>query len=289
MKYNDYVGELGFSGEELQMLSLIDRFCESDFPDEMALLREKYDAGDEVFTEYLEKFAEKADFPQTTLNLYLYLKLLEDTYKIYEERGIGRDVFIETMKGFSSVCRLPLAAGQGFGLVQPGHRRWMRLLADGELHKLGRLQFQLSVAPKDIETSEISIKEGERCLNVHIPRYEPFEDELCEESFARAREFFAKYYGMEKPVFLCSSWMLYPWLSEVLSENSNLVKFQKRFEIIDVSENDAGDKWIFGSGSFFEREFRSVEEYPENTSLRRVAKERLLSGKKLGAALGARL
>ena len=289
MKYNDYVEELGFSGEELQILSLIDRFCESEFPDELSLLREKYDAGDNIFNEYLMDFANKADFPVTTLNLYLYLRLLEDTYKIYEERGIGRDIFIETMRGFSSVCRLPLARGEGFGLAQPGHRNWMRLLVDGELYKLGRLQFQLSTAPKDIETPEISIKEGERCLNVHIPRYERFDDELCENSFSRARVFFKEFYGLEKPVFLCSSWLLYPWLSEVLPESSNLVKFQKRFEIIDVAENDAGDKWIFGNGSSFEREFSSVSEYPENTSLRRAAKERLLKGGKLGAALGARL
>ncbi len=289
MKYNDYVEELGFSGEELQILSIVDRFCEREFSDELSLLREKYDAGDEVFSEYLMEFADKADFPTTTLNLYLYLRLLEDTYKKYEERGIGRDIFIGTMRGFSSVCRLPLARGEGFGLAQPGHRVWMRLLVDGELYKLGRLQFQMSVAQKDIETLAVSIKEGERCLNVHIPRYEPFEDDLCEESFARAREFFKKFYGMEKPVFLCSSWLLYPWLSEVLPQDSNLVKFQKRFEIIDVAETDAGDKWIFGNGSSFEREFSSVSEYPENTTLRRAAKKRLLEGGKLGAALGARL
>ena len=144
-------------------------------------------------------------------------------------------------------------------------------------------------APCDIEVDGKSVKEGETCISVHIPRFDSFEEEACEASYARAREFFKKFYNMDNIIFICHSWMLYPWLCEVLRETSTIARFQKKFKIIQVDESDAGIGWIFGSGAGLGKKVESIEEYPEDNSLRRAAKQRLREGKKLGAGLGARL
>ena len=289
MKYEEYVNEIGFTDEELKLITDIDKKCRNDFPEELSLARENYDKGDEAFAEYLFAFADKAGIPVNTLNVYLYLRLMEDTYKEYERRGIGRDIFIENIKGFPVVSRLPLDVGQDFGFPQPVYRSWFRRNLDCTIYRLGRLEFELVAAPCDIEVDGKSVKEGETCISVHIPRFDSFEEEACEESYARAREFFKKYYNMDNIIFICHSWMLYPWLCEVLRETSTIARFQKKFKIIQVDETDVGIGWIFGSGAGLGKKVESIEDYPEDNSLRRAAKQRLREGKKLGAGLGARL
>ena len=119
MKYEEYINEIGFTDEELTLLSGIDEKCRNEFQEDLALVRKNYDKGDEAFAEYLFAFAEKAGIPVNTLNVYLYLRLMEDTYKEYEKRGIGRDIFIENIKGFPVVSRLPLEVGQDFSAGLP--------------------------------------------------------------------------------------------------------------------------------------------------------------------------
>ena len=289
MKYEEYVTQLGFTPEEFKIVSDIDEKCRNEYAEELSRARSEYDKGDEAFAEYLFAFADKSGIPVNTLNLYLYLRLMEDTYKEYEKRGIGKDIFIENIKGFPVVSRLPLDVGQEFGFPQPVYRSWFRRNLDCTIYRLGRLEFELVQAPCDMEVDGKSVKEGEMCISVHIPRFDSFEEEACEASYARAREFFKKYYNMDNIIFMCHSWMLYPWLCEVLRETSTIARFQKKFKIIQVDETDAGIGWIFGSGAGLGKKVESVEDYPEDNSLRRAAKQRLRESKKLGAGIGIRL
>ena len=289
MKYEEYVTRLGFTPEELEIISRTDKKCRNEFSDDLSLARTEYDKGDESFTEYLFAFAERTDFPVNTLNLYIYLRFIEDTYKEYERRGIGEDILIETMSGFSTVSRLALDGGQDFGFPQPVYRSWFRRELDCMIYRLGRLEFEIVDAPCDMEVDGKSLKKGETCISVHIPRSASFDEDVCEISYAHAREFFKKYYNMDNIIFMCHSWMLHPWLCEVLRETSTIVKFQKKFKIIQVDETDVGIGWIFSTGVGLGTKVESIEEYPEDTSLRRAAKQRLREGKMLGAGLGIRL
>ena len=59
----------------------------------------------------------------------------------------------------------------------------------------------------------------------------------------------------------------------MLSENSNIVSFQNRFEIIDNGETDTDFiEWLFNTKS---KDFASLQ---ENTSLQKNVKKHLLSG-----------
>lgn len=288
MRYDEYITQLGFTDDELKILSIIDETCRESFQKDLSQAREEYDKGDEAFATYLFAFAQKADVPINTLNLYVYLRLMEDTYKEYEKRGIDKSVFIDSMMSFVISSRLPLGNGQPFGLSQPVYRSWLRRNLDCVIYRLGNLEFELLAAPCDMEIDSRSVKKGEICIGVHIPRGVRFDEVTCEDAYTRARVFFKKYYNMDNVIFSCWSWLLYPWLCEVLPETSSIVKFQKKFKLLQVDENNGGIGWIFGI-SIDGKENQSIENLPEDTSLRRAAKQRLREGKNLGGGLGIRL
>ncbi len=288
MKYNEYINKIGFTEDELKILSDTDEKCRSEFSEELSLARIKYDEGDAAFGLYLSELSEKSEIPVNTLNLYIYLHLMEDTYKEYQKRGIADSVFLDTLLSFVIVSRLPFHSGQPFGVMQAVYRSWLRRNLDCIIYRLGNLEFELVSAPRDMEIEDVSLKKGETCISVHIPRGVSFKEELCEAAFAQAREFFKKHYNMENVIFMCGSWLLYPWLCEVLPETSSIAKFQKMFKILGVNEDDSGISWIFGNGIGC-CECTSTEDLSEDTSLRRAAKRRLLDGKKLGSGLGIRL
>lgn len=80
---------------------------------------------------------------------------------------------------------------------------------------------------------------------------------------------------------MCCSWLLCPDLKNVLDENSNILKFQSLFSIVETNyESREGEKRIFGNIN------DNACEYPENTSLQRNAKSYLISGVKFGDSLG---
>ena len=101
--------------------------------------------------------------------------------------------------------------------------------------------------------------------------------EMCQESFCLAKDFF----GEEYQVYVCDSWLLSPHLKEVLPENSNIVRFQNLFEVTKVGyEYPQAEQRIFGEV------LSDKQQYPEDTTLRRRAKEYVLSGRDLGIGVG---
>src|SRR5215472_16276655 len=62
----------------------------------------------------------------------------------------------------------------------------------------------------------------------------------CDKSFAAAGEFFPRYFpDYASRIVTCTSWLLDDQLLEYLPADSNIVRFQKRFELVpDVREYD---------------------------------------------------
>ena len=72
-------------------------------------------------------------------------------------------------------------------------------------------------------------------------------------------------------------------LNTVLPEKSNILKFMSDFEIIESEEKDKfDDAWRV----FDKYGYKSPKKWPENTSLRRAFKQRVLSGGKTGHGFG---
>ena len=108
------------------------------------------------------------------------------------------------------------------------------------------------------------------------------EPSAIQASFHSFREFLNKYFpDWSGTDWYCESWMLSPALSELLPEHSNLIHFQKMFDLVSVDyESMAVLDWVFPG------ETPELDKLSENTTLQRNLKKFLLSGKKFGWAEG---
>ena len=206
--------------------------------------------------------------------LEFYLKLAMDAYEEYQERGYTDQVFDETFYDITIWCRECYRKHGVYGLDELW---WLGQSVKLKLFRLGRLQFEPILVEKDMKGREQTIQAGTKALNVHIPEGEPLKMEACRESFGRAGKFF----GQEYQVYVCDSWLLSPHLEEVLPNTSNIIRFQKLFEVTDVGyQYPQAEQRIFGEI------LEDKRQYPENTTLQKRAKEYVLSGKDLGIGVG---
>jgi GNAT-like C-terminal domain/N-acyltransferase N-terminal domain len=105
---------------------------------------------------------------------------------------------------------------------------WIEMIWAGKLSELGRLQFEDS---------------GAGVLAVHIPETgRPLDSAACDASFVRAREVYPRHHTAR-----CTSWLLDPRLVDVLPATSNIVRFQRRFALVDEGReaNDDVLRFVF--------------------------------------------
>ena len=91
------------------------------------------------------------------------------------------------------------------------------------------------------------------------------------DAYSRAYEFFADCYRDGKLVLVCHSWLLDPEYQTFLPEKSNIVGFQKDFDIISVEKKENfGDAWrVFGAEGDKPVDQTNAAELPRNTSMQR--------------------
>ena len=131
---------------------------------------------------------------------------------------------------------------------------------------------------RGLEKSEWSLclSEDDDVVFVHIPPRESFDVAAMEDSYARAREIFARHYP-DRPyaAFFCRSWLMSRDLRKVLKPTSNILAFQ--------------DKYIHypslcGGTQVFNNVFPKIgvpadyNTLPEETSLQRNVKQLYLGG-----------
>ena len=118
---------------------------------------------------------------------------------------------------------------------------------------------------------------------VHIPSDAKFTDENVDESLKMAKEFFGTYYpDYADCEYTCYSWLLAPKLKELLSEDSNIVHFQNRFDIHTEDKTCLSNlEWLFKVEE--NTDFASL---PEDTTLQKKVKELLLQGDNVGIGSG---
>ena len=131
------------------------------------------------------------------------------------------------------------------------------------------------------------MKKGDDCISVHIPRGTNLSDEVCENSYRMAKDFFKKYFEIGSGAFHCHSWLLHPWISEEMPDTSNLVKFQKKYSLYSISENKEEPlNYVFPDS--YKKGDVSCDSYPIKTSLQRVLKYRLDNNLPVGMGKGVR-
>ena len=105
---------------------------------------------------------------------------------------------------------------------------------------------------------------------VPVPRHEPIRDwNACNASFSRAREVYPHHHTAR-----CTSWLLDPQLAEALPPTSNIVRFQRRFELRDEGREANDDVLRF----VFHTYDRDLDGLKPRTTLERALVERMRAG-----------
>lgn len=215
-----------------------------------------------IFYSQRKYFFEKLELQENkeALVLYLYLRFAADMHEEYLRRQISDQIYFDTCSDITVWFKYCVREKHIIGLTR---EQWIQHHLSMEIFRLGRLQFEPDPSAA--------------CLHVHIPEGESLTEESCNDSFLQADSFFDSSYRW----YVCESWLLSPDLGELLQEDSNILRFQKRFEIEKVDRNSRqAEERVFG-------EIREdTESYPETSSLQRKLKKMLLSGKNPGMGIG---
>lgn len=202
------------------------------------------------------------------------------TRALYRARRIPDSVYLDTM---GCLPRFLRETKEITGAWDFDRSFWTWRQTGGLLYRLGALEFEYKTLGDSPAPPGLSREDG--ILSVHIPSDAPLSREELDRSYAWAAEFFASagafccLAGPPKAV-LCGSWLLSPVLDGLLPRTSGIRRFAGDYERYYIREEDASFyRWLFGAK-------RPVEELPEDTSLRRAVKRRLLAGGQIGMACG---
>lgn len=120
------------------------------------------------------------------------------------------------------------------------------------------------------------LKNGDPVLSVHIPSQMSLAQEVCEESYIKAKKVFKDHYPeFDYKAFMCHSWMMDPQLKALLGRETNLTLFMDKYIPYPLKSNGLG----VINFVFLLPEDTPPEKLPEDTSLRRAIKEHYLKGK----------
>lgn len=133
----------------------------------------------------------------------------------YEEKGIPKEIFTDTMKCFS---RFTQEHYKSYGYYGFDQGFWTGRQLSLQLFRLGELEF------------EKTIEENQKIIVVHIPSDAILTEENCKKSLRMADDFFREEdCSYEHVPYSCNSWLLSPALKNLLPEQSNILKFQNLF------------------------------------------------------------
>jgi hypothetical protein len=199
----------------------------------------------------------------------------------HARKGIPDDVSWNTLADLGRHARLYRRRTGETGLDT---QWWITLHFQGSIYSLGRLQFQmyrLKTGPAGPlfwydDSRDEAFRHGARAIGLHIPESGPLTPAACDESFARAEAFFECFFpDYPNAVVTCTSWLLDEQLAEYLPADSNIMQFQRRFELVPGSlEADASAfHFIFG------RAPESIDELTPRTTLERAIVQHVRAGR----------
>lgn len=128
---------------------------------------------------------------------------------------------------------------------------------------------------------EAVLSQGDFVLDTHIQSGCKMDYDLCRSSYGMALEFYSKYFpDVNVNGFVCSSWLLNPSLRAMLPEWSNIVKFQRDYDLVPMSGDDSVFEYVFGGKS------DDLSKLKGQTSLQRSIRTYLSEGNAFASAGG---
>lgn len=231
-----------------------------------------------------EKAGESVGVHPYTAGLLLYICFSKHLKTVYRERGISERIYHDSMLDLRyklKECKLVKHIVGSFVAW------WFAGFFKLRLFALGRLQFEtVTYRGEDYEKKGRILKNGDRVINVHIPRSEkPLTKEATDDSYAQAAAFFAHAVTGETTAFVCDSWLLLEDTLEVFPKHTNTYRFIHEYDVVRSEysrEGSYGDAW-----RLFNMDYSgNIEDYPENTCMCRAYKDYLRRGGRMGSGFG---
>jgi hypothetical protein len=195
------------------------------------------------------------------LYVYSYLALVDVVREYQRDRRIPDAVSWATLADLGRNLAVDRRMNrEGWPVMQS----WLTLHTRGGLYQLGRLQHQ----------------RGGAAIDLHIPDAGPLTPESVAASLDEARAFFPRHFPDEHyTTFSCGSWLLDPQLLEYLPEDSNIVRFQRRFTLEPYEEPEGLDADVEVRRFVFRSLTTPLDRLPRRTLLQRAVVEHLKAGR----------
>ncbi len=237
----------------------------------------------EILVKRAQKISELVGIHTYTIELLVFMCLSKHLKELYIERGIDLDIFHNSMldlKYKTDECKAVK------GVVGSFVAWWFPGFFNLTRFGLGRLQFELTDFIQEYEKDGKRLKKGDRVIGVHIPRsLTPIDKESCDNAYKMAAEFFKKDITNNPIAFVCHSWLLYPDTLEVFPKKTNTYRFAHEYDVIWATHDKEGE--YMDAWRLFDMDYTgNIEDYPENTSMRRAYKDYLRNGGKTGEGYG---
>ncbi len=216
----------------------------------------------------------------TYFYVYVFVSTMPAVRRYHRDHGVPEEI---TWATFADLGDKIAIHRRTYGYGGLSTQFWFTLHFRGMIYALGRLQFDMEHFHADGAPSDIPIKVGDPVLGTHIPEPGgPFTPELCDDSFARVGPFFsahfADFFAPGKPRFAtCNSWLLDDQLADYLPETSNIVQFQRRYNLLPAIGDSNADRSIVEF--VFRRVDVELDELPQDTTLQRAVVSHLRAGK----------
>jgi hypothetical protein len=195
------------------------------------------------------------------LYVYAYLALAGVVRRYHRDHGIASAVSWATLADLGRNLAIDRRMRREGWPVMPS---WLTLHARGGIYELGRLQHQ----------------RGGTAIDLHIPESGPMTPEAVAASLDQARAFFPRHFPDERyTAFSCGSWLLDPQLLEYLPGDSNIVRFQRRFELEPDQEPAGQDGDIEVLRFVFRTVTTPLDQLPRRTVLQRAIVDHLKAGR----------
>jgi GNAT domain-containint protein/N-acyltransferase family protein len=195
------------------------------------------------------------------LYVYTYLALVDVVRQYHQNHGIPDAVSWVTLADLGRNLAIDRRMHrEGWPVMQS----WLTLHARGGVYELGRLQHQ----------------RGGTAIGLHIPESGPMSPEAVAASLDEARAFFSRHFPDEPyTAFSCGSWLLDPQLLEYLPGDSNIARFQRRFELEPYEEPEGLDADVEVLRFVFRTLTTPLDQLPRRTVLQRAIVDHLRAGR----------
>jgi GNAT-like C-terminal domain/N-acyltransferase N-terminal domain len=205
-------------------------------------------------------------------HVHLFLAAVPGVVRRQAARGIDPEITWATLANIGRNVAIHRAKHGRPGVDAP---YWLVLPVRDALFHIGRLQYRRARAAWT--TPAAPFAPGDPVLDLHIPPTGPLIPGEVDQSLAAARRFFGRHFPADdSDIGVCTSWLLDPQLLTHLPDESNIVRFQRRFRL-------DGDWSLADDASTVEFVFRRpgdtpVAALPRRTTLERAVADHLQAG-----------